>query len=164
MDQLLLAKIQDVNVSLETGFTKLQYNRNQSGYPSRKFSSDALRLGIEIFSRHTPNILIGTGINLLLTKTGTLNNSYSLANVNLMTLTHYPVDDLGLKIDFGVSRLFREYPAYGTFWGSAVLYNISDIQIGARIESYSVDADNVVYPNAKYTDISTKTVFFLFDL
>lgn len=161
---LLLAEYKDLDVSLDTGFTKLQYNRNQSGYLPRQFSRDALRLGVNILLRQTPDISMGTGINLLLTQVGAHNNSYSLVNVNLLALKYYPVDDFGFNMDFGVSRLSREYPAYGTFWGFGVLYRISEIQIGARTDSYTVDADDVVYPKAKYTDISTTSVFLSFDL
>ena len=164
---LLLAESKDFDVSLDAGFTKLQYNRSQPGYPpkkSKQFSRDALKLGVNILLRQTPDISMGTGINLLLTQTGVLNNSYSLVNANLLAFKYYPVDDFGLKMEFGVSRLFREYPAYGTFWGFGLLYSISEIQIGARIDNYSVDADNVVYPKAKYTDISTTSVFLSFEL
>ena len=102
--------------------------------------------------------------HLLLTQTGALNNSYSLVNANLLAFKYYLVDDFSLKMDFGVSRLFREYPAYGTFWGFGVLYRVSEIHIGARTDNYTVDADDVVYPEAKYTDISTTSVFLSFDL
>ena len=162
--QLLLAESKDFDVSLDAGFTKIQYNRSQSGYPARQFSRDALKLGVNILLKQTPDISMGTGINLLLTQTGALNNSYSLVNANLLAFKYYPVDDFGLKMDFGVSRLFREYPAYGTFWGFGVLYRVSEIQIGVRTDNYTVDADDVVYPEAKYTDISTTSVFFSFDL
>ena len=162
--QLLLAESKDFDVSLDAGFTNIQYNRSQSGYPARQFSRDALKLGVNILLRQTPHISMGTGINLLLTRTGVLNNSYSLVNANLLAFKYYPVDDFGLKMDFGVSRLFREYPAYGTFWGFGVLYRVSEIQIGARTDNYTVDADDVVYPEAKYTYISTTSVFLSFDL
>ena len=161
---LLLAESKNLDVSLDAGFTKLQYNRSQSGYPPKQFSRDALKLGVNILLRQTPQISMGTGINLLLTRAGALNNSYSLVNANLLAFKYYPVDDFGLKMDFGVSRLFREYPAYGTFWGFGVLYRVSEIQIGARTDNYTVDADDVVYPEAKYTDISTTSVFLSFDL
>ena len=164
---LLLAENKELEVSLDAGSTKLQYNRSQPGYPpkkSKQFSRDALRLGVNILLKQTPHISIGTGINLLLTRVGALNNSYSLVNANLLAFKYYPVDDFGLKMVFGVSRLFREYPAYGTFWGFGVLYRISEIQIGTRTDSYTVDADDVVYPKAKYTDISTTSVFLSFDL
>ena len=161
---LLLAESKDFDVSLDAGFTKLQYNRSQPGYAPMQFSKDALRLGVNILLRQTHDISIGTGINLLLTETGSLNNSYSLVNANLLAFKYCPVDDFGLKMDFGVSRLFREYPAYGTFWGFSVLYRISEIQIGARADNHTVDADDVVYPKAKYTDISTTSVILSFDL
>ena len=161
---LLMAESKDLDVSLDAGFTKLHYNRNQPGYPQKQFSREALRLGVNFLLRQTTDISMGTGINLLLTRAGALNNSSSLINVNLFAFKYYPVDVFGLMVDFGVSRLFREYPAYGTFWGLGVLYSISDIRIGSRIDKHTVDADDVVYPKEKYTNISTTCVFLSFDL